>query len=242
MSEATPTSNAGPIADLVADLDTPRGPGRLHVFGADVASGLRAVLLSSHGAGGGVEARDLTALARRLPPVGVAVVLLEQPWRVAGRKIATAPPTLDEALLSAVGALGRLGLGEAPLILGGRSAGARSACRSAERAGAVAVLAQSFPLHPPGKPERSRAAELAGAGVPTLVIQGERDSMGRPEEFGPALAPEPRPDVRIVVVPGADHALKVPKRGPLSELEAMELLASAAVDWITVDLLGNQIG
>lgn len=205
-------------------IDTPRGEARLVSYDAvDPA----ATLLLSHGAGGGVDARDLVALAATLPEQGFSVVLLEQPWRVAGRKVATAPPTLDEALLAAVADLAVPG----PLVLGGRSAGARSAARCASAAGAAGCLALSFPLHPPGRPERSRLAELAGAGVPTLVVQGENDTMGRPEEFPP--------DTELCVVPGGDHGLKVPARGPISQADAMAIVVETTLEWLVRDVTGN---
>jgi hypothetical protein len=189
-----------------------------------------ATLLVSHGAGGGIEARDLAALAAQLPAQGISVALFEQPWRRAGRKIATPPPTLDVGLRAAAAAL-RV---RTPLLVGGRSAGARSACRTAHELDAAGCLAISFPLHPPGKPERSRLDELAGAGVPTLVVQGERDPMGRPEEF-----PDPLPGgADLAVVPGADHGLAVPKRGPLSEDEAMAIVVESTLEWIVREVVG----
>jgi predicted alpha/beta-hydrolase family hydrolase len=96
--------------------------------------------------------------------------------------------------------------------------------------GAVGCLALAFPLHPPGRPEKSRLPELRGAGVPTLVIQGERDTMGRPEEFPT--------DVDLSVVPGADHGLKVPARGPVSQDEAMEIVVESALEWIVREVTG----
>ena len=110
----------------------------------------------------------------------------------------------------------------------------RSACRTATELGAAGCLAISFPLHPPGKPERSRLDELADAGVPTLVVQGERDPMGRPEEF-----PDPLPGgADLAVVPGADHGLAVPKRGPLSEDEAMGIVVESTLEWIVREVVG----
>lgn len=205
-------------------IETPRGTARLVSYDAPDPA---ATLLLSHGAGGGIDARDLVALAATLPEQGFSVVLLEQPWRVAGRKVATPPPTLDEALLAAVEALGDVGT----LVLGGRSAGARSAARSATAAGAAGCLALSFPLHPPGKPERSRLPELTGAGVPTLVVQGENDTMGRPEEFPP--------DTELCVVPGGDHGLKVPARGAISQADAMAIVVETTLEWLVRDVTGN---
>jgi predicted alpha/beta-hydrolase family hydrolase len=202
---------------------TPQGEARLVT---DRARRPLATLLLSHGAGAGIDTRDLAALARYLPRQGITVVRLEQPWRVAGRRLATAPATLDEALVAASDTL-RV---RTPLVVGGRSAGARSAARCAARLGARGCLALSFPLHPPGRPERSRLAELREARVPTLVIQGEKDPMGRPEEF---------PDhVDLCVVPGADHGLKVPARGALSQDEALGLVVEATLEWVVREVTG----
>lgn len=181
----------------------------------------RLLLAVSHGAGGGIEARDLRALAEVLPGHGVSVALVEQPWRVAGKKVAPAPKTLDVGWRGVWPALAKPGL---PVISGGRSAGARVACRTATELGAAAVLALSFPLHPPGRPEKSRADELLGAGVPTLVVQGGNDPFGGPEEF-------PDGSYELVEVPYADHGFAVPKRAPLGQDEATELVTDGVVRW-----------
>lgn len=205
------------------EVVTEYGPGRLVL---NAAAQERATVLLSHGAGNGIDTRDLEALAADLPGAGISVARFEQPWKVAGRKVATPPPTLDIGLQAACRELPSTG----PLIVGGRSAGARSAARSAVGVGAVGVLALAFPLHPPGKPEKSRLAELRDAGVPTLVVQGEKDPMGRPDEF-----PE---ETNLVVIPGADHGLKVPKRGELSEADSMNLLVEAVVEWLDRQVIG----
>ncbi|MDN0195647.1 alpha/beta family hydrolase [Streptomyces sp. S.PNR 29] len=181
----------------------------------------RLVLAASHGAGGGIEARDLKALAAVLPAHGVTVALVEQPWRVAGKKVAPAPKTLDAGWRGVWPALAEPGL---PVISGGRSAGARVACRTAAELGARAVLALSFPLHPPGKPEKSRATELLGAGVPTLVVQGGNDPFGKPEEF-------PDGDHELVEVPYGDHGLSVPKRADITQDQALAVVTDAVVEW-----------
>ncbi|MFJ7074868.1 alpha/beta family hydrolase [Streptomyces sp. NPDC098781] len=182
----------------------------------------RLVLAASHGAGGGIGARDLVALAEVLPAHGVSVALVEQPWRVAGKKVAPAPKTLDIGWRGVWPALSGPGL---PVISGGRSAGARVACRTAVELGARAVLALSFPLHPPGRPEKSRADELLGAGVPTLVVQGGNDPFGRPEEF-------PDGDHELVEVPYGDHGFAVPKRAPLDQGEAVAIVTDAVLKWV----------
>jgi uncharacterized protein len=190
-------------------VPTPYGDGRLDVHAARHAT---VTLLLSHGAGNGVEARDLAALAGALPRQGASVALFEQPWRVAGRKIASPPPTLDVGLRAAHAALRPRG----PLVVGGRSAGARSAVRCATDLGAAGCLALAFPLHPPGRLERSRAGELTAVAVPVLVVQGERDPFGGPHDVAAAA-----PGVTVSAVPG-DHSLK----------QALDALPDAVVPWL----------
>ncbi|MET8974487.1 alpha/beta family hydrolase [Streptomyces sp. NPDC004539] len=183
----------------------------------------RLVLAVSHGAGGGIEARDLQGLAAVLPAHGVTVALVEQPWRVAGKKVAPAPRTLDVGWRGIWEAVAAKGL---PVVSGGRSAGARVACRTAVELGAVGVLALSFPLHPPGKPEKSREGELLGAGVPTLVVQGGNDPFGKPGEF-------PEGEFGMVEVPFADHGFAVPKRCGMTQEETVTIVTDGVVRWIT---------
>lgn len=202
-------------------IATPAGGARITWHPA--TTGARLVLAVSHGAGGGIGARDLQALAAELPAAGVTVALVEQPWRVAGKKVAPAPKTLDTGWRALWPALEKKGL---PVVAGGRSAGARVACRTARALGARAVLALSFPLHPPGKPEKSRAEELLGAGVPVLVVQGGNDPFGKPEEF-------PGGEYELIEVDSADHGLSVPKRAALSQEEALAAVVDGVRKWIT---------
>lgn len=206
-------------------IPTPHGEARLEVHRA---ADPMATALLTHGAGGGVDARDLQALAAELPRLGITVELLEMPWRVAGKKLAPRPAVLDECLLAVAAALRP----RTPRVVGGRSAGARAAARCAQALGADGLLALAFPLHPPGKPERSRLAELEGAGVPTLVVQGERDPFGRPEEF-----PE---DVDLTVVPLGDHGFKVPARGEVSQEDALGIIVEATLEWVVREVVGNR--
>ncbi|WP_028636998.1 alpha/beta hydrolase family protein [Nocardioides sp. URHA0032] len=206
-------------------IDTPHGEARLVT---DRARTPYATLLLSHGAGVGIDTADLEALATNLPRNGITVVRLEQPWRVAGRKVATPPPTLDAGLTAAADHLRT----RTPLVVGGRSAGARSAARCARSLGASGCLALAFPLHPPGKPEKSRLPELLGARVPTLVIQGERDTMGRPDEFPP--------EIDLAVVPGADHSFRVPRSGDCSQAEALEIIVESTLEWVIREVAGNE--
>jgi uncharacterized protein len=185
-----------------------------------------ATLLLGHGAGGGVESPDLEALAAELPRQGLSVVRVEQPWRVAGKRIAPRPQVLDECFVAAANHM-RV---RTPLVVGGRSAGARSAARTARELGASGLLALSFPLHPPGRPDKSRLDELHGVTVPTLVVQGERDPFGTPEEFPP--------DWELAVIPGADHGFRVPKRGPVTADEAMAIIVEAVLEWVVRDVVG----
>lgn len=206
-------------------IDTPYGEGLLVTRRA--RSPLATVLLS-HGAGNGIDTPDLLALDQALPPQGITVVRFEQPWRVAGRRIATPPATLDAALTQAANWM-RV---RTPLVVGGRSAGARSAARTARTLGAAGCLAIAFPLHPPGKPESSRVEELRNVRVPTLVVQGEKDVFGRPDEFPDV------PGVDLAVVPGADHSLRVGKRGPVGQEDALAVLVESALEWLVRDVVG----
>lgn len=208
-------------------IPTPHGEGRLVVRHARRPA---ATLLLSHGAGNGIETGDLQALLRYLPRNDISVALFEQPWKVAGRKVATAPATLDAGLTAAASAMRT----RTQLVVGGRSAGARSAARTARSLGAAGCLCLAFPLHPPGRPDATRVAELEGCPLPTLVIQGERDPMGRPEEFPP--------DTELTVVPEADHSLRVPKRGVLSQDAAWSLVVEATLEWIVREVIGAPTG
>ncbi|MEU9036721.1 alpha/beta family hydrolase [Streptomyces sp. NPDC048352] len=200
-------------------VDTPAGEARITWHAARSA---RLVLALGHGAGGGIEARDLQALAAALPARDVTVALVEQPWRVAGKKVAAAPKVLDEGWRALWPALERPGQ---PVVAGGRSAGARVACRTAAALGAAGVLALAFPLHPPGRPERSRAAELLGAGLPTLVVQGGRDPFGRPGEF-------PEGAYELAEVPFGDHGFAVPKKAGPTQEEALAVITGAVAPWL----------
>ena len=182
----------------VLEIDTPQGRARAHVHVADAPG---AALVLGHGAGGGLEAPDLVAARDAARAQGMSVALVEQPYRVAGRRSPASAPQLDAAWTAVVAELRASELGELLLIVGGRSLGARVACRTSDGVGAVAVLCLAFPLEPPprtGKPPQSRLAELDAVTVPTLVVQGERDPFG---------IPPPGPTREVVTVPG-DHGLK----------------------------------
>jgi uncharacterized protein len=176
-------------------VDTPRGPARVHADDP-AGAGPYAVLVLGHGAGGGVEAPDLLAVTRAALDLGVAVRRVEQPYRVAGRRAAAPAAHLDEAWLAVLAAVSDPSV---PLLLGGRSSGARVACRTATAAGARAVLCLAFPVHPPGKPDRSRLPELDAVTAPALCVAGSRDPFG---------IPPPRPGREVMIVDGADHALR----------------------------------
>jgi uncharacterized protein len=203
---------------------TPHGDARLVVRRAKRPV---ATLVLTHGAGGGIDAPDLVRLARTLPQQDISVTLVEMPWRVAGKKLAPRPAVIDETFVTVLNSM-RM---RSPLIVGGRSAGARSACRIARAVGAKGVLALSFPLHPPGRPEKSRLDELLGARVPALVVQGENDPFGGPGEF-PS-------HVDLAVVPGADHSLRVPKTAGISQEDALAVVLEATLEWIVREIAGN---
>ncbi|HEX4814111.1 MAG TPA: alpha/beta family hydrolase [Nonomuraea sp.] len=174
---------------------TPRGPALVRV---DEAAEPRLVLVLTHGAAGGVDAPDLVAVRDAAVDAGFSVARVTQAFRVAGARAPGAPARQDEAWEAVVGEL-RARWPGLPIAQGGRSNGARVACRTATAVGAAAVVALAFPLHPPGRPERSRAEELRGAGVDVLVVNGDRDPFGVPDAADAA---------RLVVLPGEGHDLK----------------------------------
>jgi predicted alpha/beta-hydrolase family hydrolase len=192
------------------ELETPHGPARAHLHPVDAA---RAALVLGHGAGGGVAASDLVAATKAARAAGLSVALVEQPYRVAGRRSPAPAHQLDTAWTAVVAHLRAGELRDLPLICGGRSSGARVACRTAPATGAAGVLCLAFPLHAPGRPESSRRSELDAVAVPVLVVQGASDPFGMPAG-GPGR--------EIVVVPG-NHSLK-------GDLEAV---AEAVRGWLS---------
>ncbi len=187
-------------------IETPRGPAGIRI--TDPAGPPLCQLVLGHGAGGDVAAPDLTAVHDAAVAAGARVALVTQPYRVAGRRAPAPAGHLDEAWVAVVTGL----VDSLPLVLGGRSSGARVACRTAEQLGAAGVLALAFPLHPPGRPERSRAAELP-ARIPTLVVNGDRDPFGVPGAGGAG---------EVAVRPGATHDLRRDLPGT----------AAIAVEWL----------
>ena len=192
-----------------AEIITPRGPAGIRI--TDPAGPAVSLLVLGHGAGGDVDAPDRTGVHDAAVAAGVRVALVTQPYRMAGRRAPAPIGQLDEAWTAVIGALA---VPELPLIFGGRSSGARVACRTATDLGAAGVLALAFPLHPPGKPEKSRAGELPTA-VPTLVLNGDRDPFG---------VPEPTPAVQVLIRPGATHDLR----------KNVAETATLAVSWMRV--------
>jgi len=186
-------------------IATPRGPAGVEIFDPDGLS--VSLLVLGHGAGGGVSAPDLARIRDVAVSGGVRVALVTQPYRVAGRRSPAPAQHLDEAWTAVVR---EITPGNVPLLVGGRSSGARVACRTAAGLGAAGVLALAFPLHPPGRPDRSRADELP-ADVPTLVVNGDRDPFGVPEAGGV---------VEVVVRPGATHDLRKDLAGTAAAVRA----------------------
>jgi predicted alpha/beta-hydrolase family hydrolase len=198
------------------EVDTPLGPARVHRD--EPAREPAGTLVLGHGAGGGVDSADLVAVARAAAATGWRALRVEQPWKVAGKRVAPAPARLDEGWTAVLATLRGSGELLGPLVLGGRSAGARVACRTAADQGAAGVLGLAFPLHPPGRPEKSRAGELTRVAVPLLVVQGRTDAFGGPAEVEAALAGHPG---QVCAVPG-DHSLK---KDPAA-------VAAAVVRWL----------
>ena len=201
------------------EIATPHGPANVDLHPAERQ---RAALVLGHGAGGGIGARDLVAAADVALSEGFSVALVEQPYRVAGRRSPAPARQLDAAWTAVVEHLRGHELAGLPVVVGGRSLGARVACRTSAATGAVAVLCLAFPLEPPrraGKPPQSRLEELEAQEVPVLVVQGERDPFGMPPEG---------PDRTVARVPG-DHGLKAD----------VEAVAAAVRAWLPLLDLQN---
>jgi predicted alpha/beta-hydrolase family hydrolase len=198
----------------VVEINTPHGVAHAHLRHALEP---RAALVLGHGAAGGIEAPDLRAATHAAETEGFAVALVEQPYRVAARRSPASAPQLDAAWIAVLERLRGGELAGLPLVVGGRSLGARVACRTVDATGAIAVLCLAFPLEPPqraGKPPKNRLPELDAVTVPTLVVQGERDRFGMPD---------PNSTRQVVKVRG-DHGLK-------SDPEAIE---SAVRAWLAI--------
>lgn len=195
-------------------MATRYGPARVDVVLPEASTGAPlSLLVLGHGAGGDVDAPDLVAVREAVTPRRVAVARVTQPYRVAGRRAPAPARQLDEAWSAVIAVLRDRYGPHLPLVVGGRSSGARVACRTAQAVGAVGVVALAFPLHPPRRPERDRAEELR-TGVPVLVVNGERDPFGIPTASS---------GVSVRVVPAADHSLR---RDPAT-------VAAHVLEWMT---------
>ena len=195
----------------MVEIETPHGLARAHL---QPVAGARGALVLGHGAAGGVTARDLVAAAGAANAAGVSVALVEQPYRVAGRRSPAPAHQLDAAWVAVVEHLRAGDLRGLRLIAGGRSSGARVACRTAQETGAAGVLCLAFPLEPPsrGAPRPNRLPELDAVTVPTLVVQGRTDRFGMP----------PASRLRTVVQVAGDHSLR----------SDLGLVASAIEAWL----------
>ena len=191
----------------VIELDTPHGPARVYLHPAE--GDPVALLVLGHGANGQVRAPDLLKATEAANARGVSVALVEQPYKVAGRRAPAPAAQLDAAFTAVVEQL----RADAPVVVGGRSMGARVACRTSGALGAVGVLCLAFPVHPPGRPEKSRIEQLDAVEVPVLVVQGTRDAFGMPP---------PAPGREIVQIEGGDHSLK----------SGLDTLGEAVGDWL----------
>ena len=201
------------VRETVSDIETPVGTARVTVAGSGAA-----LAVLGHGAGGGIEAADIRAVTAALLERGWTVARVEQPYRVSGRRAPDRAPKLDAAWSAVVEHLRAGARSTTSLLVGGRSSGARVACRTAAALEAAAVVCLAFPLHPPGRVESSRAEELGlVADIPLLVVQGTRDAFGTPAEFPPS--------VHVASVEG-DHSLR-----------RTAAVAAAVSDWLTAQRL-----
>jgi uncharacterized protein len=191
------------------EIDTPHGPAKAHLYEAGQPAG---ALVLGHGAAGGFGAEDLVAATGAALEADVTAVHVDQPYHVAGRRSPAPAKQLDASWTAVVEHLRGDALSGLPLVAGGRAAGARVACRTAAETGAAAVLCLAFPVHPPGRPEKTRLDELDAVEVPVLVVQGDSDPFGMPP---------PAPGREVVTLPG-NHSLK----------KDLPALAAAVRDWL----------
>lgn len=216
----------------VWQVETPSGVARTHLF-SPPSGRPRATLVLGHGIGKGVDAPELAAIAAVLPHDGIEVALIEQPWHVRGAKVGGSTASLDSAWIAACKDLRGRGIGSRRLVAGGRSAGARVACRTVEAVDPAALLLLAFPLWPSRRPPfqdvPSRMPELViGAShVPTVVVQGTRDRLGAPDEIALGLA-EANLTARVLPVQGADHSFRTRKQDPLDQPAVIDLVLKAA--------------
>ena len=208
---------AGSTADRLRRMEIPTGQGPAHVV-KDEAGSAAFLTVLTHGAGGGVDSADLLAARDAALGLGGVVARVTQPYRVRGGRAPGSAVRQDEAWLEIIAGL-RAAHPGVPLVQGGRSNGARLACRTAGQAGARAVLALAFPLHPPGHPEKSRVAELRSGGPRVLVVNGSSDPFG---------VPDPADAARVVVLAGETHSLS----------KRPELVRQAVTSWLAEVLAG----
>ncbi len=219
-ASGAPGPRAASYARPILELETSFGRARVTLHPVKEP---RAALVLGHGAGGGITAPDLVAATGGAHAAGLSVALVEQPYRVAGRRSPAPARQLDAAWSETLAELREHTLAGLPILVGGRSSGARVACRTAGVVGAVAVLCLAFPLHPPGRaddPAKSRLLELEAVRLPTLIVQGDRDPFGLP----PA-----GPNRTVVTVPG-DHALR---NAPA--------VRAAVADWLPIGLIAGAL-
>lgn len=218
---------------MISEIETPAGLARLHV---ETAAEPRAVLLLGHGAGGGIGAAELVGLAQGLPPRGITVVRFEQPWVVAGRKTLSPATQLDSAWRAACSALEAQYQG-VPLFVGDRSNGARVACRCFAEPQRGLVLS-AFPLHPPGKPERSRVDELAPVAGSALILQTESDPFGGAVELRAALSRAGASPAGFVTLTGKSHGPDDRSAAGRSRLpEVLGSICDAVTDFVNARLV-----
>jgi predicted alpha/beta-hydrolase family hydrolase len=224
------TTTGGSDLVLTSALDYPTLSGNVHVV-SEVPRRPLAVLVLGHGAGGDIDAPDLLAVRDAALLERVAVLRVRQPYRVLGRKAPAPAAQLDHAFSVVLAAVAEMpGLSEKlPLLVGGRSSGARVAARTAAAAGSAGLLALAFPLSPPGRPLVSRLDELVGAGVPTLVLQGSRDGFGSAAVLRAALGDR---EVEVVEIADADHSFRTRKVDPTTTRQSLAAVGAAVVPWL----------
>jgi hypothetical protein len=202
-------------------------------YPADRAREQHACLVLAHGAGAGQRHPFMVTVARGLAERGVDVVTFDFPYMAQKRRVPDKAPVLEASFRETVAeAKQRVGP-ERRLFVGGKSLGGRMATHLAAEglADLQGVVLLGYPLHPPGKPEQPRVAHLPRITVPVLIVQGDRDAFGTPDEVRPAFA-SLGTRATLHVVEGGDHSLRVPRSAAVSQQDVYNGVLDAIAGWV----------
>ena len=189
-----------------------------------------AVLVLAHGAGAGQKHPFMVATAKGLAARHILVVTFDFPYMRHRRQVPDKAPVLEAAFQDVIAAT-RAWSGATDVFIGGKSMGGRMATHLGAHGidGLLGIVALGYPLHPPGRPDKPRTEHLPSIRVPVLIVQGERDTFGTPDELKPVIATMKQSKVTMHVVAGGDHSLTV--RGRKKD-ETFESVLDTVATWM----------